>query len=113
VAGFASVIRTLVETLKERKVDLKDVKVAVIDDGIDPQDNYLSSRIAEGWPPDHWNGFETFPPAFYFSSGGHGTKMARLITEVCPEVKLYVAKLEQRASRDGGGQFTAKSAAEV
>ena len=114
VTRFASVIQTLVSDLKDQNALREDVKIAVIDDSVDAEEHYLYSRIAtEGWPPDHCEDSGLFLSTFYTSSGGHGTKMARLITEVCPAVKLYVAKLEQKATKDGSGQFTAKSAAEV
>jgi hypothetical protein len=53
----------------------------------------------------HW-------PGFYQSAYGHGTLMARLIHQMCPSVRLYIAKLNELWS-EGKSQITADSAAEV
>jgi subtilisin family serine protease len=84
------------------------VKVALIDDGVDPNpDVYaiedgisFSSSNRSGDGPD-----EVFP-----STEGHGTAMATIISKICPIAKLYVAKMDGNL---GSGSFTAMGAAKV
>ncbi|PHH90670.1 hypothetical protein CDD83_2964 [Cordyceps sp. RAO-2017] len=67
-----------------------EIKVCLIDDGVTNVGGEFSGNICAGWPEgDPWTGEEPF----YNSASGHGTTMARLISSVCPNVKLYVAKL--------------------
>jgi hypothetical protein len=52
---------------------------------------------------------------YYVSSSGHGTAMAGLICKLCPNVRLFVLKLDERPSAEAGkrSMITAKSAAKV
>jgi subtilisin family serine protease len=93
---------------------LEDVRVAVIDDGIDGFENDLSGSIAHGVSFCRSSDSENLIRTYYVSSGGHGTMMARLIRRMCPRVKLYVARLEEYRSSSGGKRFiTARSAKDV
>ncbi|KAI9741630.1 MAG: hypothetical protein M1834_000014 [Cirrosporium novae-zelandiae] len=105
--NFAEVVRNAVDGCKE---SLDDIKIALIDDGVDVDDGELCDRIVEGWPPDQPGQFGNWPSPYYSSSEGHGTKMAALICKVCPLANLYVAKLDYKKA---GGAFTAKCAAEA
>lgn len=79
------------------------IKVALIDDGVDTAFQDLGSIIADGISfCTRENGLYS---SYYQSSGGHGTIIASLIRRVCPKVKLYVAKLDDKV--------TAGSAAKV
>lgn len=70
----------------------KVIKVAVIDDGVDYDKDDISKNVAVG---------ETFYddggywPGYYQSSQGHGHLMACIIRNLCPSVKLYIAKLNE------------------
>jgi len=82
------------------------IKVALIDDGIDPDyiDGLEEKLAPGGWP---WTS-ETLDDMIgseqdgddrlmtFYSSGRHqhGNKMAKLITQACPFVSLYVAKVD-------------------
>lgn len=79
------------------------IKVALIDDGVDPAFNDLGSNISEGLSLD--KRATGLCSGYYQSSGGHGTIMACLIRLVCPKVQLYVVKLDEK--------LTAASAAKV
>ncbi|KAI1800411.1 hypothetical protein F4811DRAFT_31450 [Daldinia bambusicola] len=86
-------------------------KVAIIDDGVNPEGEFLGQRIAHGWPPDEP---KSNSEPFYASTRGHGTQMAKLICHACPFVQLYVAKLDGWRDPDlPHPQFTAKDAAEA
>ncbi|KAH8672868.1 peptidase S8/S53 domain-containing protein [Tricladium varicosporioides] len=96
----------------EKPKAIEDIKVAVIDDGIDGFGNDLSGSIAHGVSFCRSSDSENLIRTYYVSSGGHGTKMARLIRRICPTVKLYVARLEEY--RSSGKRFiTARSATEA
>ncbi|KAI6366354.1 hypothetical protein MCOR25_005169 [Pyricularia grisea] len=90
-----------------------DIKVALIDDGVDIGDPRISECFAEGYSYDErdGDGADRVHP-FYRSSGGHGTAMASLICKICPKVRLWVFRLRERIV-DGNRQLTAKSAAEA
>lgn len=81
------------------------VKVALIDDGIDPEKTRF--RVKEGRTFDE-NG-DTGLDNYYVDPGRHGTIMGRFITQMCPDVQLYVARLQ----RSPGSEIPAKAAKEV
>ncbi|KAG5766076.1 hypothetical protein H9Q72_005869 [Fusarium xylarioides] len=74
------------------------IKVALIDDGADPDVESLRGKIwggetfSRGFP--HENG----PSPYYRSTKGHGTVMADMICRVCLMARLYVYKLETQTS---------------
>src|SRR5277367_3651811 len=82
--------------IRMRLVD-NPVKVAVIDDGVNPRKLGYKGSLKGGWPPDRPS-LHGDLSTFYSSTEGHGTKMANLIQSVCPYVHLYVAKLDKLAS---------------
>ncbi len=95
----------------------KDVKVALIDDGVNLTHKAIANKIENGRSfdsvyddPD----LRGAPEPFHGSTTGHGTCMAYMIGRVCPNVKIFVCKLN--VIRRGGGEkanFTAKSAADA
>jgi hypothetical protein len=90
------------------------IKIAIIDDGVDASLVSLDGKIAigESFCP-YANSADLMSP-YYVPAGNHGTVMATLICKVCPEVKLYVARLDERQSAGNRQrQITAKSAADV
>lgn len=92
-----------------RLAEDKEIKVAIIDDGVDVDRDDMIKSVEAG---------ETFFdnqgqwPGHYTSSQGHGHLMACLIRQLCPRVKLYIAKLNE-VWIDGKAQITAESAASV
>lgn len=93
--------------------NLKPVKIALIDDGVDASHLHLRDNIKEGVTYcASCLGKSNVPSSYYGSTNGHGTLMAALISYVCRGVHLYVAKLNDQHVTDGS-TFTAKSAAEV
>lgn len=85
------------------------VRVAVIDDGVNPSRLTSKGSVKEGWPRDNVkiHGNVGTP---YDSTEGHGTLMANLVHSVCPYVDLYVAKL---GKSPGPYECVAHMAAEV
>jgi hypothetical protein len=81
------------------------VKVALIDDGIDPEKTRF--RVQEGRTFDE-NG-DTGLDNYYVDPGHHGTIMGRLISKMCPKVHLYVARLK----KGPGSEISAVAAKEV
>ncbi|KAI1420270.1 hypothetical protein F5Y12DRAFT_791763, partial [Xylaria sp. FL1777] len=85
----------------------KEIRVAVIDDGANIDLDDLHGNIVAGETfydnSGHW-------PGFYQSSYGHGHEMACIIRQLCPQVKLFIAKLNE-LWMDGKPQITPESAA--
>ncbi|PVH73216.1 subtilisin-like protein, partial [Cadophora sp. DSE1049] len=82
---------TLVSAAEEEE---KPVKVAIIDDGVKSAYDNLDANIAGG---ESWvsQPISEDPHSPYLTSvKGHGTVMAYFIRRICPEVKLYVLKLD-------------------
>ncbi len=89
------------------------VTVAVIDDGIDVHDPMVQSRIIDGRSFCSRDEEQNLNQPYYVSGGGHGTAMAKLICKVCPNVQLYILRLDEYVMEAGKRQITAKSAAKV
>ncbi|PSN59993.1 subtilisin-like protein [Corynespora cassiicola Philippines] len=91
------------------------VKVAIIDDCVDASLDILGPNvIASGMTfcPHQNSDFLVNP--YFAPSGKHSTQMATLIAKVCPNVRLYIARLNESTIFDRGRrQITAKSAAEA
>ncbi|KAG8677773.1 hypothetical protein FPOAC1_003801 [Fusarium poae] len=75
---------------------VQDIKVALIDDGVDPHVESLRGKIHGGESFD--TASENGPSPYYTSVRGHGTVMADMICRVCPMAKLFVYKLETHSS---------------
>jgi hypothetical protein len=91
----------------------KPVTIALIDDGIDINEQSLSARIIGGRCFCQRDTFQNLSKPYYVTSGGHGTVMASLICRVCPKAQLYIVKLDEHISEHSKRQITAKSAAKV
>src|SRR5690242_11590981 len=87
-----------------------EIKIAVIDSGIDTSLSIFGDRIAAG------KSFYPYPNSgeckkqYYVPENEHGTQMAYFICKLFPRAKLYIARLEDRDTRPGEVSFTAKSA---
>lgn len=90
--------RTSKQGEKFSKQDEKIIKVALIDDGVNPGKLTVKDCVKGGWPLDAVTVAGT-ASAYYNSTEGHGTAMARLINFVCPLAHLYIAKLEKDAPK--------------
>ncbi|RYO85041.1 hypothetical protein DL766_007923 [Monosporascus sp. MC13-8B] len=71
------------------------VKVALLDDGVDPTYERNGENLYHaGWPSVDSGEPEQGSRSFYVSTNQHGSKMAWLIRQVCPFVTIHVAKLD-------------------
>lgn len=89
------------------------VTIALIDDGVDINEQSLHAKIIGGRSFCLRDRFQNLNKPYYVTSGGHGTLMASLICRVCPKAQLYVLKLDEHMSEHSTRQITAKSAAKV
>lgn len=77
------------------------IKVALLDDGVDPTYDQIGVNLHyAGWTPTNSGGAGGGAQSFYASTHQHGTKMAWLIRRVCPFVTVYVAKLSVTGGED-------------
>lgn len=96
--------------------DSTDVRVALIDDGVDITNKNITDQIYNGWTCDtgyEGNGLEGIPKPYTSSETEHGTFMASIICRVCPKAKIFVFRLNVTSPPGDRAHFTAKSAAEV
>lgn len=90
------------ETVEDKNA-MQYVKVALLDDGVDPEVDGLGKFMSgRGWPkPSEAAGGRTQPESFYTAGPmKHGNQMAKLITMACPFVRLYVAKINAGGSSE-------------
>lgn len=101
----------------EEAAGAREIKIAVLDDGIDAFHERFWGSIAGGISFCEWRrqGVETDGMKSHcFSSTGHGTEMAYRILQVFPKAKLYIARLDVKNSGENHTpELTAKSAAKV
>lgn len=91
-----------------------EIKVAVIDDGIDGFEGRIADRIHSGMSFCRYSDIGNLMNAYFVPSGAHGTAMASLICRVFPRAKLLVARLDEyRQPETGKRVITARSAIEV
>ncbi|KAI8624862.1 peptidase S8/S53 domain-containing protein [Xylariaceae sp. FL1651] len=76
-------------------VEVPGLRVALLDDGVDPTQPGITGIVHGSSFSDHFN------VPFYVSATGHGTAMARIICEIYPMCRLYVANIHG-ARNDSG-----------
>ncbi|RSL53148.1 hypothetical protein CEP54_010537 [Fusarium duplospermum] len=100
--------------IRAYRADIEDsespprIKVALIDDGVDGLNGELSSVIAAGQTFSERTNHDYNP--YFKSTRGHGTIMAMLIRKICPNLQLYVAKLNEQRTGRNTMSITAESA---
>lgn len=94
---------------------LEDIRVAIIDDGIDGFDPSVSKKIEKGvsFCRPLAPGSADLVRSYYVSSGGHGTMMAKLVSRICPPARLYIARLQEYTASNGKRYISPESATEV
>ena len=95
---FADEIQNVDVPPTDNELLKNDIKVALIDDGVDLYAETLRGKVRGGESFDRGGLRENGPSPFYTSATGHGTVMADMICRVCPVAKLYVYKLETHAA---------------
>lgn len=91
----------------------KPVTIALIDDGVNINEQCLYNKIVGGQSFCHRDEFQNLSKPYYVTSGGHGTVMASMICRVFPMAQLYIVKLDEYLSEHSKRQITAKSAAKA
>ncbi|XRM41834.1 hypothetical protein ABZX51_005078 [Aspergillus tubingensis] len=86
------------------------VKVAIIDDGIDPLQANLQENIEGGTSFHHRPGRPDRPIDYWSAPGGHGTEMAKLICRICPKARLYIIRLGEGHGENGVRQIKPETA---
>ncbi|CCC05592.1 hypothetical protein SMACR_09638 [Sordaria macrospora] len=90
----------MVTNMSDRLKVIERVKVALVDDGVDPEYESVGKYLANnGFPLGTPDG-KTVP--FYTSTKQHGSKMAWVISTICPFVEIYVAKMDNYHELDLG-----------
>lgn len=107
---FAHFLQSIKLNKKDR---LEPIRIAVIDDGINMALDIFDGRVQLGESFHQLSQVSGRRGGYYVPSGPHGTLMAQLICEICPNVKLFIAQLEELRGQDGRRSFTEDSAAEV
>ncbi|ETS78061.1 hypothetical protein PFICI_10123 [Pestalotiopsis fici W106-1] len=108
---FAEFLQNAEANADPRLELLRPVKVALIDDGVDINDPTIRTKVFDGRSFCHRDEEENLNQPYYVSGGGHGTAMASYICKICPNVQLYVLRLEEKASIEPGRRnITADSA---
>ena len=108
-------ISKFAQSVLRKDAKKREVKVAIIDDGIGLYNFEPGTRSKD----IHGRSFESDPTGspWYSSPGKHGTLMAKLVRLVWPGSTLYIARLRLTSSHPSGGspqfQPTASSAAKV
>lgn len=90
-----------------------EVKVAIIDDGIDSSLAKFQGRIADGRSYLKRSDKPERTVDYWVGPGGHGTEMARLVCQICPVARLYVIRLEEGKGESGERQIKVDSATKV
>jgi hypothetical protein len=100
---------------EDRTPSLEDIRVAIIDDGIDGFDPTISKKIERGvsFCRPLAPGSADLVRSYYVSSGGHGTMMAKLVSRMCPPARLYIARLQEYTAANGKRYISPESATEV
>jgi hypothetical protein len=68
------------------------IKVAIIDTGIDLTDEKLASVVVKGVSFYRSDAGRKESP-WYLPSDPHGSQMARIVLDLCHDVRLYIAKV--------------------
>lgn len=113
--SFAQKLNTLYRDKADGDRERCYVKIALLDDGVDPNYEHNGVNLHHaGWPSVDSEDSGEGSHSFYVSTNQHGSKMAALIRKVCPFVTIYVAKLGvQRGEELHRRSFSLGQATEV
>lgn len=85
----------------------RNVRVAIVDSGIDASHPDLAGRVIESVEARVDNKRIVFDPSVSGDSAGHGTACAGIIARIAPEVELYSIKVLGAAGLGDGQAFLA------
>lgn len=111
--NFAEFLQ-IAETRTATQITMKEpIRIAVIDDGVNSFDPTIDSKVIGGRSFSYRDEDQTLVNPYYVSSEGHGTAMAGFIRKICPNVEIYVLRLDEYSVEQGKRYFTAASAEKV
>jgi hypothetical protein len=93
----------------------KTVKIAIIDDGLDPALHIVDGNHAKVFAGGSFcnSSPKFFTSSYYVPLGNHGTRVASIICQICPKVDLCIARLDEQNTRGGDRMINPLSAAKV
>jgi hypothetical protein len=106
--------RYILAEQENQDVKMEDVKVALIDDGVDVCNHAVfDDKILDGKTFGYTHDGAAAKP-WYVSESKHGTIMADMILRVCPMAKIYPLRLDTTGQKTKGSiAIMPESAAEV
>lgn len=90
------------------------VKIAIIDDGLDSSLYIIDRthcRVVAG--QSFCTSYSEYTNNYYVPSGNHGTRVASIICQICPEVDLYIARLDEQYTKTENRIINPESAEKV
>ncbi|RDW68846.1 uncharacterized protein DSM5745_08606 [Aspergillus mulundensis] len=91
---FNDKLRTLMTSLRMNSHKGDEVRVALIDDGVDFCEKEFCEKIMHGKSFAYCQHGNRREKQWYVSELGHGTVMAHMILRVCPMARIYPIKLD-------------------
>ncbi|RSL79987.1 hypothetical protein CEP51_006902 [Fusarium floridanum] len=114
VRDFATFLKQGADLQETEGKKVTPLRIAIIDDGIDATVSNIQDRIEGGATFCPYPHSSNLMNPYFAPSGDHGTLMAQLICRMCPDARLYIARLEELQTLKGTGRrFTATSAAKA
>ncbi|RSM19133.1 hypothetical protein CDV31_002054 [Fusarium ambrosium] len=114
VRDFATFLKQGANLQETEGKKVTPLRIAIIDDGIDATVSNIQHRIGGGATFCPYPHSSDLMNPYFAPSGDHGTLMAQLICRMCPDARLYIARLEELQTLKGTGRrFTATSAAKA
>ncbi|KAI0860915.1 hypothetical protein F4860DRAFT_191494 [Xylaria cubensis] len=106
---WISSLKSLTRVLQNAKGRVPP-KIAIIDNGVDATWPSIHGKIVKGRSFCPYPNSNEFINAYFVPNGQHGTLVADLICKSCPTPQLYIARMEERSTVEGGVRFTTASA---
>lgn len=113
---FVKELKTLMGNIRKTCHEGDEVKVALIDDGVNICEKEFMEKFINGKSFSYYDyrSSNQREKQWYVSETGHGTVMAHMILRVCPMAKIYPIKLDTVSnSKRGHAEIKTESAIQV
>ncbi|KAL4864041.1 hypothetical protein BDV12DRAFT_205945 [Aspergillus spectabilis] len=94
IDAFGDQLKTLMANIRTNSHKGDEIRVALIDDGVDFCEKEFREKIMQGKSFAYYQHGNRREKQWYVSELGHGTVMAHMILRVCPMAKIYPIKLD-------------------
>ncbi|KAL2817706.1 hypothetical protein BDW59DRAFT_131874 [Aspergillus cavernicola] len=94
IDSFTDELKTLMANIRTNSHRGDEIRVALIDDGVDFSEKEFREKIMHGKSFAYHTHGNQREKQWYVSELGHGTVMAHMILRVCPMAKIYPIKLD-------------------